>query len=60
MTVEDLIDLLRDMPQTALVEIEVDEEFCSPLSLNYDRGIVLVQTDYEGYCAPTTFSDEED
>lgn len=50
MTVEELIEKLRDMPPQAVVYVNdpYEDDFCYPLEggVTYDRGIVLL--DLEG------------
>jgi len=43
MTVEDLIDELKQMPQTAMVEIESDDWFGIIIGVNYSGGVVTIR-----------------
>jgi hypothetical protein len=49
MTVEELIEALRQMPPTSRVEIETEEYFVDIVGVKYERGVtsIGVETDEE-------------
>jgi hypothetical protein len=43
MTVEELIEALREMPPTSLVEIESNDNFFKPVEVQYEMAITTIR-----------------